>query len=288
MKNVAISGCVSYDKIGNVFSLGGITYNVLSLSLDKEIEVFPITYIGKDLKEEFLSLLSSNVDLKYVIEIENTNRNILHIYNNERYEFITTFSPEININMLTKIEEEIEFILINPVMGWEFSFETLKEIKKIPIPSKMIDIHSLALGIKGNGERYQKVLRPDESEILIDSFDIIQMNMREYYAMVQKKFPVGIEYFGPEKIIIVSDAEKGAYIYNNKKLKHFSSSNPSKKHIVGAGDIFSGIFISFFLKMKDPFDSVKNTVDVMERINGDTIIEKIDSIKEKYFKIIGL
>lgn len=288
MKKVAIAGCISFDKINNIDSLGGITYNILSLSLDKELKIFPVTYIGKDIKKEFISLIPPNVDLKYVIEIEKTNRNVLHIYNNERFEFITTYSPEIDIDTLKSINEEIELILINPVMGWEFSYETLKKIKELKFPLKMLDVHSLTLGIRENGERFKKILQREEREILIESFDIIQMNMQEYYALVHKTFPESLQSFPDDRIIIVSDAEKGASIYHNKKLEHYISKKPEKKHIIGAGDIFSGIFISFFLKTRDPFLSIKNTVDVMEKINGDRIIDKINSVKEKFYNISGL
>ncbi len=288
MRNVGIAGSISYDKIGNIESLGGITYNLLSLALDRRIKIFPVTYLGKDIKKEFMSLMTPNIDLKYVIEIEMTNRNVLHVYNNERYEFITPYSPEIDISLLENMDEDIELILINPVMGWEFKYETLNRIKELKIPFKMLDVHSLTLGIKENGERFQKMLEKEESRILIENFDIIQMNMREYYALVHSFFPEGIEIFPDDKIIIVSDAEKGAYIYNKKRLEHYVSKNPEKKHIIGAGDIFSGIFISFFLNTKDPFLSVKNTVEILERINGDSILDKINSIKEKYNYLSGI
>uniref|UniRef100_A0A7C4YBI2 Carbohydrate kinase PfkB domain-containing protein n=1 Tax=candidate division WOR-3 bacterium TaxID=2052148 RepID=A0A7C4YBI2_UNCW3 len=288
MNNVIVSGAISYDRIDNIYSLGGITYNILSLSLDKNINVFPVTFIGKDIKEEFVELMEVNVNLKYTIEIEKTNRNVLHIYNDERYEFLTTFSPEIEIDMIKKVREQSRLILINPVMGWEFNLQTLKEIRNLDIPYKMMDIHSFALGTKENGERFKRLLNDDESETIKESFDIIQMNMREYYAFVHKDFPEGIDYFPKEKIVIVSDAERGAYVYHDRKLEHFSSKNPLKKHIVGAGDIFSGLFISFFLEKNEPFDSVRRSVECMENINGDTILEKINSIKEKFKRLKGL
>jgi len=282
MKRVAVCGSVSYDIVhrkGRVYeSWGGIIFNILSLSLDNTLNIIPVTYVGSDRLSALLKILPLNISTKKILISNGTNVNRLHIIDeNNRIEFITPLSPQIELNHLKELSN-VDFLHINPVMGKEFSIQTLEDITKFFSCKKMIDIHSMLLGIDKNGKRYFRNLTAKEEDIIFSYFDIIQMNERESQIIMKGRFN-SFNSFPYSKIILITKGAKGVLV-NYKNITVEIGVERKEGNSIGAGDIFSGAFISMYLKTEDPFESAKFGAKIASQsIGPNTIQEKIQQIK---------
>ena len=280
---IGVSGCLSFDKIESpeftIQSWGGIAYNLLTLSLHKDAEVYPITYVGLDLKESLFKLLPENVSTECIRIANATNRNTIHVLGENRYEFITPYAPEISIEMLS-CPGEMELLMLNPVMGWEFSMDTLESIDRVNSRIKMIDVHNLTLGTHESGRRYRISLDKRLVDTILKKFHIIQMNREEYNSFTGKEYPEGLKDLPETIIFFITLASEGATVVYDRRIETFKPQRIFNQDIIGAGDISGSIFALSFLFTGDPFISCERTVRIMEHLEGNKLEEKIESIKQ--------
>ena len=280
---IGVSGCLSFDIIKlpdfSIQSWGGIAYNILTLSLCTDATIYPITYVGNELKDALFKIFPANVSCECVKISNATNRNTIHVSGENRYEFITPHAPEIDIDMF-HCPGKMEFLLLNPVMGWEFSLETLNQIEQVNAKITMIDVHNLTLGMHKSGERYRIYLDKKLVETILDKFHIIQMNRDEYTSFTGKKYPEGLRNLPERTIFFITLSKDGATVVHRGRWETFKPKIVFKKDIIGAGDISGSIFALSFLKTGDPFLSCERTVRIMEHLKGKTLEEKIESIKQ--------
>jgi len=280
---IGVSGCLSFDIIKNpefsIQSWGGIAYNLLTLSLCEDAEVYPITYVGVELKERLYKLLPENVSTECIRISNATNRNTIHLFGENRYEFITPYAPEISIEMLS-CPGEMELLMLNPVMGWEFSMDTLESIDRVNSRIKMIDVHNLTLGTHESGRRYRISLDKRLVDTILKKFHIIQMNREEYNSFTGKEYPEGLKDLPETIIFFITLASEGATVVYDRRIETFKPQRIFNQDIIGAGDISGSIFALSFLFTGDPFISCERTVRIMEHLEGNKLEEKIESIKQ--------
>ena len=280
---IGVSGCLSFDIIKSpefsIQSWGGIAYNLLPLSLHRDAEVYPITYVGIELKECLFKLLPENVSTECIRISNATNRNTIHLFGENRYEFITPYAPGIDIEMLS-CPGEMELLMLNPVMGWEFSLNTLESIDMVNSKIKMIDVHNLTLGRHENGRRYRISLDRKLVDTILRKFHIIQMNREEYNSFTGKEYPKGLKELPETVIFFITLAGEGATVVYDRRIETFNPNRVFNKDVIGAGDISGSIFALSFLLTGDPFISCERTVGIMEHLKGNKLEEKIESIRQ--------
>lgn len=300
---VAIIGTINLDIIVSkqgkrTESLGGILYNILSLSeIGKDfVKVFPITYIGSDTKERFLKILKRypNISVRGIYENRRgTNINLLeYINDNKRRETTTFFTEEIKYKMIEPFLSS-DILLFNFIAGYDVSLETLKMVRRNSKSTIFLDVHSLVLK-KKKGER---VFYPIKNwKDWVKNIDIIQMNTKELLFFTG--IPPRTEKIDREivkktikllltkslNIVLVTSGEEGVYLGYRDNVYFFEQKYKSVvKDTTGCGDIFSSSFLVKYLVSKDPFISCEYANNVSGMSTRDTGIKKCSSTR--FFEI---
>ena len=170
--------------------------------------------------------------------------------------------------------------MLNPVMGWEFSTDTLQSIDRVNSRIKMIDVHNLTLGTHDSGRRYRISLDKKLMDTILKKFHIIQMNREEYNSFTGKEYPEGLKDLPETIIFFITLASEGATVVYDRRIETFKPQRIFNQDIIGAGDISGSIFALSFLLTGDPFISCERTVRIMEHLEGNKLEEKIESIKQ--------
>jgi sugar/nucleoside kinase (ribokinase family) len=101
---------------------------------------------------------------------------------------------------------------------------------------------------------------------IFDALDVLILNTHEYAELVKKPYQ-SIDFFHldlePEilkkRIVVITDAEKGSYGYQNGKFYFQEAIKPEKiVDTTGAGDGYTAGFIADYLKNKDIASAMKN------------------------------
>lgn len=271
---VSVIGTINRDLIispegKRTESLGGILYNVLCLSeIGKDyIDIFPVSYIGKDSQKKLIRLLKNRRNIhpegiKHYKGKTNTNK-LKYTNQNERIETTEFYSDEINYRMIEPYLSS-KFLLFNLISGFDISKETLSKVRANSESKIFMDVHSLVLS--RNKKRVFKKVK--DWKQWAKSIDIIQMNNHELTFFIGKSPEANI----PESttiingikllleiginIVLITSGEKGVYIGCNDSI--YFSKQPYKstvKDTTGCGDIFSAVFITKYITSKNPLKS---------------------------------
>ncbi len=273
---IAIIGTINLDIIiskkgEQTESLGGILYNVLSLSkVGKDlIEVFPVTYIGFDSKQEFLNLIKQHPNISTNGVVENkkgTNINFLeYSTDNERMETTDFVTDEIDYSMIKPFLSS-DVLLFNFISGYDVSLKTIKKVRKNSNSIIFLDVHSLVLKTNKKRRSFCKVKNWQE---WIKNINIIQMNIKELQYFTNRtwvkkpddgevKETIQMLLNKRLNIVLITSGEKGVYLGYRNKVYFFEQKYRSVvKDTTGCGDIFSSSFLAKYLISNDPFISCK-------------------------------
>jgi sugar/nucleoside kinase (ribokinase family) len=280
-QKVSVIGTINRDIIispqgKRTESLGGILYNVLTLSeIGKDsIRIFPVSHIGSDSKNELIKLLKKhrNIHPDGIKQYKGkTNTNLLtYTSQNERIETTEFYSDNINYEMIEPYLSS-RLLLFNLISGFDISRETLTKVRHNSNSIIFMDVHSLVLS-RSKKRVFKKI--PDWKQ-WAKSIDIIQMNSHELTYFLGKP----PETNPPESksiidsiklilktginIVLITSGEKGAYIGYQDSI--YFSKQPYKstvKDTTGCGDIFSAVFIAKYLRSENPLKSCQyaNTI----------------------------
>ena len=284
MFKITIIGTITQDIIHlpdrtKTESFGGISYNLLALSYlnPRNARIYPICNLGEDIYEKALSLLRKrkNIITKGVKKSKGKNNEVRLFCrkSGKRKEFLLGLAPPLNFAQI-KPYLDSDIILINFISGFDLSLKTLERIRRNTKRPIFIDIHSLTLGIRKNGERFQ--CKPKLWKRYLKCADILQMNWEELLVLSDKKIKnknqtrkwgEKILKSGP-KVLIITLGKGGAFIIYGEdgKIKyHLSPAKLSKTvDTVGCGDVFTSAFISSWLQRKD----FKFSLDFANRVAG--------------------
>ncbi|MFH0930915.1 MAG: carbohydrate kinase family protein, partial [Candidatus Zixiibacteriota bacterium] len=255
---------ITFPDRKSIRSFGGILYNILPLALlaPEDFAISPVCNLGSDIYDKMITYLKrlKNVDLSGISRVGEKNNHV-HLYYNEKWnkkEILENLVPKIEFHQVEPYLDS-DYIQINFISGFDIELETLKKMREKTKARIFIDVHSLVLGIKKNGERFFKV--PVLWKEYLRIADIVQMNFKEMQILSEKnldseskikKFAKEILDLGPE-ILLVTCGREGVFIYYRKKreLICYRTSSLKLKDAVdptGCGDVFSSGFVLAYHK----------------------------------------
>jgi len=253
-------------------SLGGIVYNIITLAEGGSnlIKIFPVTFIGKDEKQELDKLIRHypNVLTPGVIEtFEGTNVNYLRYTDlNEREERTQYFTGEITYEMIEKFLD-VDVVHFNFISGYDVSLDTIMKVRERTNALIFLDVHSLVLKKEITQRHYRYIAQWKD---WIKGVDIIQMNITELFYFTcnpindRKKEMDGIKNIVKTllkegiKIVIVTEGERGVYLGYEENVYFFRQKyRYATRDTTGCGDIFSSAFLTKYLTTHDVFISTE-------------------------------
>lgn len=269
---ISVIGTINKDTIVGLDgvkseSLGGIMYNTIALAvLCPDDTIIPVAYYGADCAEELISLLEGfpNIDLSGMVKWKKKcNENLLRYVNNDsREEVLKTGVPSIDDDML-KICSRCDFVLVNFISGFDMELETLINLRRIFEGEIYMDVHSLTLGIDGEGRRFERVVE-DWAE-WAGCADIIQMNRKEagLFAGVDASVEEISELIcskGP-KVCIITLGKEGVLITQSDQeglaQTRIEGVSVMVKDTTGCGDVFSAAYVCAHNRGCDSVESAR-------------------------------
>lgn len=268
-RRLTIIGTITRDTITfpdakKVESLGGIIYNILPLSYlaPEGFIIAPVCNLGADIYDRVLSYLRKfkNIDTAGISRV-NENDNHVYLHYDRKWnqsEILENLVPKITLEQARPFLK-CDYILINFISGFDLDLDILKKIRAKTKARIFMDVHSLVLGIKDNGERFYRA--PCLWKEYLAAADIVQMNLREMQALAGRrlysakdlsKFASIILSLGPD-IFILTRGGEGATAYYRKggRTISYRTSLLKVKDFVsptGCGDFFTTGFILAYMK----------------------------------------
>ncbi|HLD26578.1 MAG TPA: carbohydrate kinase family protein [Patescibacteria group bacterium] len=229
--NVAV-GCASFGL--NCAVIGSIGENPFKNVIIQKL-------VKKGISCEFLRVEKNYINISAILLNEKGERTVVH--------YGTPHTDNITLNYLLPHSPKSKMIYMGNIRGI-----TLNERKKsLCLFKKNSSLICIGLGISDcrNGFSYLKDI--------LSCVDILILNTHEFSELVKKKYSninfnenqAGLIHFD-NQIVVLTDAEKGAYAYYKKKVYYQNA--PTIKKIVdttGAGDAFTSGFLSSYATDKN-------------------------------------
>lgn len=313
---IVVIGSIFYDYIypykeeQSITSLGGILYNLITLALlaqksknSSSIALYPISYLGEDHYQEFLSLCREYPNIYFDgIKVSKSGTAIAELHYisyNTRIEIIKLCNPAIQYNEIEPYLDADAF-LINFTAGLNLDIElaTLERIRAATEAIIYIDVHNLVSEIQPDGKRVQKQL--DNWKEWVMCADIVQSNQVELALLVNnpkilqapqieeaeifKTHQIILKNSINTKIIITTLAERGAIVSyrKNKSINSVHSPAYIPERIIdttGCGDIFASAFLWDYLNHRNPISAnifANRIAGIATSVSGLTGLKKIN------------
>ena len=225
MKRLGVVGTMVWDTIYRdadpvpIEEWGGIAYALAALeaSLPADWELVPLIKVGRDLAPQanrFLESLTRRSSAARFIEVpEPNNRVTLRYEGLERTaEHLSGGVPSWQWPELGPMVRDLDALYLNFISGFEATLETVQHLRHGFGGPIFADLHSLFLGVAGDGRRVPQELR-DVGEWLA-CFDAVQLNEEELglvgddpMAVAARAFELGV------RLLVVTLAERGAVYF---------------------------------------------------------------------------
>jgi sugar/nucleoside kinase (ribokinase family) len=275
MRNrIAVIGTINKDTIhlpsGETrHSYGGLLYSIISLAqiLKEDDQIYPILNLGRDCQEDVLRIIArySNIKTEH-IRIVDAKNNHCHLFYHDRdrkSEILEGGVPPLRYQDV-KAAHACDLVMVNFISGCDVGLRALEKFRAEYIGPIYMDIHSLTLGLRANGERYLR--KPANWQRYTAIADYLQMNSEEYELLTG---------FGPKALtlkvfhgwrkrrtLIVTMGREGALVgYKMQSgAKYDFISAPKIKQAVdttGCGDVFGAAFAAMILEEYSPEKAVR-------------------------------
>lgn len=268
-------------------SFGGILYNIIPLAYlaPENLRITPVCNLGADIYGKVLLFLKGfkNINTSGICRV-NENNNHVYLHYDQKWnhkEILKNLVPEIKFHQV-KPFLKCDYILINFISGFDINLDCLKKIRRETDARIFMDVHSLVLGLKKDGKRFNRL--PDFWEEYIAQADILQMNLKEMKILAGRSlvtlkdlnsFAGKLLSLGPE-ILLITLGRKGALAYykNKGRLRCHKTQSFKIKDFAdptGCGDFFSAGFLLAYLKTQaiEPSSEFANFLAGMKcRVSG--------------------
>ncbi len=191
MAKVGVVGSLVWDEIhgrspaeGVVEEWGGVAYALAGLDahLERGWEIVPLIKVGSDLAgraREFLGTLTRLGAGTRCIEVPVANNRVVLRYESteRRCERMSGGVPAWTWTELGPMVRDLDALYVNFISGFEMCLGTAEALRRGFTGTIYADLHSLLLGMQGDGVR---VLQPlPEAPSWFGCFDVIQVNEDE-------------------------------------------------------------------------------------------------------------
>ncbi len=241
-----------YYKNDHIVKPGGIYYSVSALQNYKEDEdeIYLCTSFEKN--NGLFKGLYSKVKPDYLNYTDVIPKVRLNVFDDkEREEIYENITGGLAIE--TSDLNELDGILVNMVTGFDLSLAKMKEIRKSYKGIIYFDVHTFSRGLNKDMKREFRII--PEFEKWIDYIDILQVNSRELFTLVDSENKTEIIKFVLNrgvKLLLETKGINGAAVYykENSKIKFevLPSISLDVKNQVGLGDVFGAIFFYSYIK----------------------------------------
>ena len=280
MPRVGVIGSLVWDEIHGrdpasdvVEEWGGIAYALASLDahLPADWEIVPLIKVGQDLAEEaqrFLGSLRRRAPGARFIEVPVPNNRVVLYYQSatRRCERMAGGVPAWNWAELGPMVQDLDALYINFLSGYEMCLGTAEALRRGFGGTIYADLHSLLLGVHGDGVRIPKTL-PNAGS-WFRCFDLIQVNEDEMNLLGSDPLSLSAEMLaegvstlivtlGPRGAVYVTDGKTGRREDGTFGVTSRPPALPSSRLIptelvdstdpTGCGDVFGGAVFSRLL-----------------------------------------
>lgn len=250
MPRVGVIGSLVWDQIhgrdpaaGVVEEWGGIAYALASFdaSLPEGWEIVPLIKVGADLagrSREFLgSLRRLAADARCVEVAASNNRVVLHYESAERRsERMAGGVPAWTWTELGPMVRDLDALYLNFISGFELALGTAEALRHGFAGPIYADLHSLMLGMHGDGIRELRPL-PDAPS-WFGCFDVIQVNEEEMSQLGRDPLSLAAAMLGlgVAALIVTLGARGAVYVAGSAAVRPCGSAAVGQRGGGAVGD----------------------------------------------------
>ena len=261
---ISVIGTINKDLIlpfqgASIQSIGGIYYTVSALSHlgREEVEIFPVSYLGRDLYSPFLALLKqySNISTTGFVLIEQMNHKVILEYTSpeERVEKAFFNFPPLEWPQIQPVLES-DFFIVNLITGWDISLPAFLRLSELHYSRMYLDVHFLVMGVDDLGRRFARV--PEDVFEWLRGARFVQMNMREFRLISggnSTELNFFEKHFRADQVMLITMGSKGTRVIykqgemiRNRQFPAFSVEQVVDA--TGCGDVFGAAFVLKYLQ----------------------------------------
>ena len=230
MPKLGVMGSLVWDEIHGrdpaapvVEEWGGIAYALASLDahLPEGWEIVPLIKVGSDLAgeaREFLASLRRLTPGGRCVEVPVPNNRVVLYYQSaeRRCERMAGGVPAWTWTELGPMVRDLDALYVNFLSGFEMCLGTAESLRRGFRGPIYGDLHSLLLGMQGDGVR---VLQPlPSAQSWFGCFDVIQVNEEEMNQLGPDPMAVAVEILGAGAgaLIVTMGPRGAAYVTSGK------------------------------------------------------------------------
>ncbi len=198
---------------------GGIGYALAGLdaALPPGWEIVPLVKVGRDLADRahgFLRALERVGAAARFVEVPEPNPRVRLFYQSSerRCEGLRGGVPPWTWPELGPMVADLDALYVNFITGFEASLETMQALRRAFDRPLYGDLHSLSLGIRGDGARH---LRPLDAPLAwLQCFDVAQVNEDEMGQLGEEPLALAARALegGVRAVVVTLGARGAAYV----------------------------------------------------------------------------
>jgi len=297
---IGVIGTINKDFIlpfrhSPIESFGGILYDisVLSVLLNEEDEIIPVSYLGHDVYDALISWCNRrpNVSSNGLVSIDERNHNVIieyHTLEDRTEKSLFPFPP------LTKEQIEpildADLIIVNFISGWDLELEAMEFLAERAGDKLYVDLHYLIMGRDKIGSRFVQL--PENVERWIAAPHWLQMNEVEFAEVAGKGVSV-LEFYQQrmrnDQVLVVTNgaddtqvviSEDGNAVLHAMPTYHV----PDLIDTTGCGDTFGAAFGAYFMKkqnLKEAIDFANCAAAANTMLQGTNEMDKLPATMKR-------
>lgn len=186
-RRLGVIGSVNVDAVTTADGqlrqgLGGVLYTVLALSAlgRGAVEVWPVCFVGDDVRSAVVQLLSTcgNARLDGLVPAPASYRcRLRYLADGSKEETLVGEVEPLTAAHLQPLLAGLDALLVNFITGYEIERRELSRVRSSLRGPMVVDVHSLTLGRDAAGRRFWR--RPEDWREWVALADVVQMNASE-------------------------------------------------------------------------------------------------------------